>query len=114
MYANAARGMLSLMVSVSSPCTLEEEHVEIEGGDHVDLLVAWLHEILFRFYARQRVFTDVRVEAVKESRLSATLTGEPFDPSRHQALAEIKAATYHAARVEREGEQWVAEIFLDV
>ena len=114
MYANAARGMLSLMVSVSSPCALEEEHVEIEGGDHVDLLIAWLHEILFRFYSRQRVFTDVRVESVEKSRLRATLIGEPFDPERHQALAEIKAATYHAARVERKGDQWMAEIILDV
>ena len=114
MYANAARGMLSLMVSIESYGALEEEHVEVEGGDPIDLLVAWLHEILFRFYSRHRVFTDVRVESVGETRLSATLIGEPFDRKRHQMLAEVKAATYHAARVEREGEVWVAEVLLDV
>ena len=114
LYANAARGMLHLMFDLASVRAADEEEVEVEGADEVDLMVAWLHEIVFRFDAYKRVFADVRVDAFSEWRLRATLMGEPLDSARHELLAEIKAVTYHRARVEREGSRWVAEVFFDV
>jgi SHS2 domain-containing protein len=42
------------------------------------------------------------------------LHGEPFDPERHPRGIEVKAATYHQARVEREGDRWVAVVYVDV
>jgi len=113
-YENAARGMLSLMVSPASVRPAEEETLTVRGADAVNLLVEWLHEILFRFDARGRVYAEVRVEEIAEWRLCARLLGEAFDPERHEVIDEIKAVTYHAARVAREGNRWVAEVLFDV
>lgn len=113
-YENAARGMLALMLVPESVRASEEESVTVQGSDAVDLLVAWLHEILFRFEARRRVYADVHVEEATERRLRARLSGETFDPERHETLEAIKAVTYHAARVARQGDGWVAEVLFDV
>jgi len=113
-YENAARGLLSLMASPDSVRLSSEEVIEVEGSDAVDLLVTWLHEILYRFDAQHQVFGEVQVEDFAEWRLRATLRGEQFDPARHEVRAEVKAVTYHAARVERENDGWVAEVLFDV
>jgi len=114
LYANAARGLLSLLAEPESVRARIQERIHVEGGDGVDLMVAWLHEILYHFEVRRRVYCDVRIEAFSEWRLDAVLLGEEFDLTRHRLGAEIKAVTYHAARVVRDGENWTADVVLDL
>jgi len=114
LFENAARGMLGLMYSSEGIGASEEEVAIVRGADAADLLVTWLHELLYRFDARGRVYADVSVETVEQWRLRARLRGEAFDPARHEALAEIKAVTYHGVRVEQEGGRWVAEVLFDI
>ncbi len=113
-YENAARGMLRLIVDPASVRPEKEEPVAVQGSDAVDLLVAWLHEVLFRVDARKQVFAEVHVEEVTEWRLRATLKGENMDFSRHIINNEIKAATYHGARVVKEAGGWAAEVLFDI
>jgi len=113
-YANAARGLLDLMVRTKDVHTREKIPVEVRGDDNVELLVAWLHEIIFRFETTGLVFGKAIVEKVEEGRLKGTLHGEPFDPARHVLRHEVKAVTYHGARVEKAPEGWTAEVILDL
>ena len=113
-YRNAARGLISLIVDPRTVRAVEEERLTVRGNDPVDLLVAWLHEILYRFDAQRRVYAQVDILKAGENVLRAVLRGEPFDSARHEARGEIKAVTWHGARVERTPTGWVAEIFLDV
>lgn len=113
-YENVARGLLSLMAEAASVRLEREVVLEVEGADAVDLLVAWLHEILYRFDTRGEVFGAVRVDAFSEWRLRARLQGETLDTARHALGTEVKAVTWHGARVARDEDGWVAEVFLDV
>ncbi len=113
-YQNAALGMLSLMVDPDSVRPEQEEEIEVQGTDAVDLLVSWLHEILYRFDGRKQVFSSVRVNEATESRLRAALCGESMNLARHRLRAEIKAVTYHGARVDKEANGWVAEVLFDI
>ena len=113
LFENAAKGLLALMVSPDLIEPAETVGIEVQGQDPEDLLVAWLHEILFQFDANRRVFCEVRVEEIGDKNLRASLRGEVFDPNRHEALDEIKAVTYHGARVECKDGQWVAHVLLD-
>lgn len=114
LYENAAYGLLSFLVDPATVRRAKVEHVRIEGADPVDLLVAWLHEILFRFDAEGRAYCKATVQAIDETSLTASLHGEAFDPQRHEPVEGIKAVTYHGARVERRGDGWVAEVLFDV
>ena len=111
-YESAALGLLEAMVARKTVRAEDEETIEVEGADPVDLLVAWLHEVLYRFDTGH-VFASVTVNTVSDRRLTATLLGEPFDPERHEVINEIKAVTYHGARVEEEEDAWVAEVVFD-
>ncbi len=113
-YANAARGLLSLLAAPGKVRPLREEMVTVEGADAVDLMVTWLHEILFRFDARRMAFAEVDVLELQPWRLTARLRGEPLDVARHEPGQEIKAVTWHGARVEERGGQWVSEILFDL
>jgi SHS2 domain-containing protein len=44
----------------------------------------------------------------------ADLAGEPIDPAKHALGADVKAATLYGLRVERRGDEWEAEVTLDV
>jgi len=114
LYENAARGMLEVLLDPASVRPAEEEMVAVAGADAVDLLIAWLHEILLRADAGKRVFSRVRVVEVTEWQLTATLNGEALDRSRHDLRAEIKGVPYYGARVEKTAEGWMAEVYFDI
>jgi len=111
---SAALGLMSLLVAPESVRARQEETVAAEGVDAADLLVRWLHEVLFLIDAHRRVFATVRVTDFEEWRLKAVLSGEPFDPRRHKLREEIKAVTYHGARFEPAPDGWIAEVLFDV
>ena len=47
-------------------------------------------------------------------KLSATVSGEDFDPVRHERKLLIKAATYHMLKIEKRDGQWVTDVIFDI
>jgi SHS2 domain-containing protein len=76
--------------------------------------VDWLNEVLYHFDAKGIVFAEFRIHELKPWSVRATATGEPRDPARHPPKVIVKAVTYHQLRVAREGDRWVAEVYLDI
>jgi SHS2 domain-containing protein len=59
--------------------------------------------------------TATRVESEGGGcRVHATLTGETIDPARHELDADVKAVTLHGLAVRQTGQEWQAEVTLDV
>jgi SHS2 domain-containing protein len=46
--------------------------------------------------------------------MRASVSGEEFDPERHEGRLLIKAATYHRLKIERKGDRWETEIIFDI
>ncbi len=127
LFRNAAAGMYSLIIDVES--VEEKKTVDIAvGKDSLEgLLVAWLNELIFRFdadgfIAKKIIVTGLSVspEAASDAgaemafTLNASLSGEEFDPARHKGKLLLKAATYHALRIEKKGDVWRSKIIFDV
>jgi len=74
--------------------------VSASGRDPVELVVAYLTELLLLEAADGFVGRTIRVHALGEppTSLVASLTGERFDPLRHRAGIEVKAITLHELR----------------
>jgi SHS2 domain-containing protein len=87
--------------------------LEIAGTDREYLLFDFLRELLYRFDAERMVYGkfDVRV---RDDGLTATVFGEPLDPSRHSLSREVKAITYHELKVEPTPDGWLAEVIVDI
>ena len=95
LMANAACGMLSLIVEPHTVnCTLTAK-IELEERDDVTLLVEWLNTLLYELDVNRLLFGEFDIVMSGETKLSAICRGEKFDPDKHRLIREVKAATYH-------------------
>lgn len=77
----------------------------------VELLSVMLHE----FQLRRFLTREVRVTSLTDTAVSAELTGETYDPARHELGPEIKAVTWHQLTARREPDgAWYGRVLLDL
>jgi SHS2 domain-containing protein len=92
-----------------------EERIEVAAGGAglAGSAVGLLRELLFRLVTAAEVPAEVEVLSVDERGATALVTFGRRDPDRHAEGADVKAVTWHAARLEREGDGWVAQVVVD-
>lgn len=114
LFAEAAYGLLDIMTSGSKAAARQERVIELSGGDHAELLVSWLNEILYLFETQGFLPADFEVEEAGATRLRARVRGEPFDPDHHVVEREVKAVTYHQLTVQKTDGLWLARVYVDL
>jgi len=113
LFVNAAMGMYSL---ITDPEAIREERditVDIESLSLDGLLVAWLNELIFHFDAYGFIGSRIVITEITHT-LKAIVSGEDFDPERHERRLLIKAATYHMLKIGKEDDQWSVNIIFDI
>jgi SHS2 domain-containing protein len=111
LFEEAAMGLAELMLEVASDTREErEQSVTVEARDREALLVAWLNELVFLSETRGRVYTEVRVHSVSDTRLEASVRGV-FPEALRTA---VKAATLHGLKVDESADGFTATVVLDV
>ena len=114
LFANAARGMFSIVVSLETVQPTEQLQLELTADTLEDLLVNWLSELLYLFSAQQILFCRFEITEIDNRHLLAKAFGETLDQSRHDLQAEIKAVTYHDLEVQKLEHGWIARVLFDV
>jgi SHS2 domain-containing protein len=125
-FINASIGMYSL---ITNPDAIKEKKtidVTVESHSLDGLLVSWLNELIFHFDAYGFIGKKITITEITPSltlppqgrgvacKLKATITGEDFDPERHERRLLIKAATYHMLRIEKAGDMWKVDVIFDI
>ena len=114
LFAEAGLALTSCLVDdMQSVRPQITETIEIAGDDPPYLLFDWLRELLIRFETKKILYSSFRV-SISTSGLIAEVRGEPIDPSRHPLGHEVKAITYHGLKCERDGNEWLAEVIVDI
>jgi SHS2 domain-containing protein len=113
-FINSALGMYSLITDLQGIGEKRTLTVEVESHSREGLLVAWLNELIFHFDTYGFIGKSIRMEPLKNNRIEAVLSGEDFDPERHESGLLVKAATYHAVRVEETGGGWELDVIFDI
>ncbi len=124
LFVNAALGMYDLITDTEGVEKTETTEVSLTHESAEGLLVAWLNELIFRFDAHGFIGKEIAItdfsfgEGIAESEspysISASLSGEYFDPGRHHGKLLLKAATYHNLKIRDENGRWTAEIIFDI
>jgi len=114
LFEQAAAGFIDLMFESDSVRPAQSIEVSAEGEEAEELLVAWLHEILFAFEAERFVTASAQVESLTQRKVTGKLRGEDFDAGRHEVRLVVKAVTYHGLEIERVGEGYQVRIVFDV
>lgn len=92
-----------------------EARVEVTGGPGLaGTAVALLRELLFRLATGRELPVEVEVLRADAHGALVWVAFGRHDPDAHAEGADVKAVTWHAARLEREGDGWVAQVVLDI
>ncbi|MBI5641394.1 MAG: archease [Nitrospirae bacterium] len=124
LFIHAAQGMYSLITDMNAVREKEQLDISITNEAPDRLLVSWLNELIFRFdtygfVAKMIIIRGMKIEAETPGisgacSLEATISGEEFDPERHERRLLLKAATYHMLRLEKKNGLWEAEVIFDI
>jgi len=113
--ARLALALGALLSGEGPAVAVEEERLEVAGGpDLAGTAVAVLRELLYRFATRRLFPCGCEVERVGPDGATLRVTFARWDPGRGDEGADVKAVTWHAARLERQGDGWVGQVILDV
>ncbi len=96
-------------VGVSEHMTLE-----VEGVDRDDLMVNWVRELLYLYQGSGYLLKEFAVKEVRDNYIRGEVSGEKFDPDRHEIQREISAVSAHQSRMEKTGNQWTAQVVLEL
>lgn len=115
-FAEAARGMFEVMVDTSRVEPRIEEEVELEADSLEVLLVSWLEELLYKFDAEGKVYSEFDVEVAEGEvyRLKARVRGEEYSPEKHMPKTDIKAVTYGMMEISKGEEGWKLRVLFDI
>ncbi|MBD3379542.1 MAG: protein archease [Candidatus Omnitrophica bacterium] len=111
LFANAAFAMFDMITADLEKVELRKEvEIEAEGVDAEDLLVTWLNELLYRSSSDEIVFSRFDIRELGDKGLKAAVRGGR--PAKINT--EIKAATYHDVKIERDGKGYKVTVVFDV
>ncbi len=93
----------------------EKEEYEIQASNEMPFLLAdIINEALVLHESKNFVARSCEVEELKENYIKVKLKGEKYDPKRHGSKLVIKAATYHRLKIEKENDNYEAEVIFDI
>jgi SHS2 domain-containing protein len=113
LFANAAAGMMHFLIDKAMVRKAERRTMTVEADDRESLLINWLSDLLVVLNADGFIPADFNIRELTDTRLTAEIAGEPVDPTRHAFRLDVKAATYHALEIGKNG-YWYARIIFDV
>ena len=113
-FAQAALGVLALIVDPASVSSRESREVRAQAATPETLLAAWIDECLYVHEIEGFVAREVEVGECSDTVVHGRLLGEPIDPSRHQLGTVVKGATLHGIAVTAEGVHHEVRIIVDV
>lgn len=114
LFENAAFAMFDIIADLEGLKSSVVETLEVEAPNYEELLVAFLDELLYRFYTKSFIFFKFEIEELTETKIRAKAFGRPVGENRNRLKTEIKAATYHNLKIEKAAEGYKVEIIFDI
>lgn len=113
LFANSAFALFDVLTDVSTIEIKEKLPLEVEGNDRDDLMINWMRELLYLFQGSGYLLKDFQIREVKDKIVKAEVCGEKIDPDRHEIKQEIAAVAYQHGRMEKTGNQWIAQLVFE-
>jgi len=114
LFSNAALALFSLITETASVEEKLHLNLKVCSEDKDSLLVEWLNELIYLFDVKHILFSRFEIESLTHNELKATCYGEEFDQRKHQIKTGVKAATYHMLKLDKNGNNYKAQIILDI
>ncbi len=113
-FANAALGLFSLIADLDNVKEHIKRDVEISAEDPEVLLVEWLNELIYIFDVEHILFKRFEIKELESNIIKATCYGEKVKAGHHKLKREVKAATYHMLKLNKENGTYKVQIIFDI
>ncbi len=114
LLANSAFALFDIMTDIEKVEVRDHLPLEVEGTDRDDLMVNWMRELLYLYQGSGYLLKEFQIREVKETYVHAQVSGEKFDPDRHEVQREIRSVLYDQSRMVKTGDQWTAQVILEL
>jgi SHS2 domain-containing protein len=114
LFVNAAFALFDVITDTEKIEAKERMQLEVEGSDRDDLLVNWLRELLYLYQGSAYLLREFTVQEMRDTIVKAEVSGEKLDPDRHEIKQEIAAVAYDQSHMQKTGDQWIAQVILEV
>jgi len=111
LYKNAVEALFSLIVEPGK--MKPEKGKRINLKDDQGLLIVFLNELLYLWDTEGFIPRDLSLK-IENKKLTGTVVGGIYDPSRDKIKAEVKAVTYHKFSIEEKNGMLKATVIVDV
>jgi SHS2 domain-containing protein len=91
-----------------------EEELAIAGDDPAAIAIALLRELLYRFATRRELASWCEVRRLDAAGAAVRVGLGRWDPRAHAEGVDLKAVTWHEARLARDGERWRGQVLFDI
>ena len=113
-FANAALGLFNLMADLDNLKENTRREIKLSAEDVEVLLIEWLNELIYISEVEHIIFKRFEIDELSNTNLKATCFGEKIKPGQHRLKREIKAATYHMLRINKENGSYKVQIIFDI
>ncbi|HWP23845.1 MAG TPA: archease [Candidatus Binatia bacterium] len=114
LFANSATALFDVMANIENVDVKERIPLEVEGADRDDLMVNWMRELLYLYQGSGYLLKEFNIREVKDTIVRAEVCGEKIDPDRHEIKQEIGAVAFHKSRMQKTGNQWIAQVIFEI
>ena len=114
LFIEAGLALCDLLATAEGPCDGLVYEIRLDGADWTDLMINWLRELLYLFNGQELLARKITITQLHPTQIEARLLCDRVDRRRHVPGHEIKAVTYHQARVTAGAESWLAQVIFDL
>lgn len=114
LFRNAAMAMFDIMAEKKEMEVKKQAKIKIEQkADNLEeLFINWLNELLSLSATKELIFSDFQINKIDKDILQSVAIGENI--KNYKVNTEIKAATYHELKLEKQKDGWLAQVIFDV
>jgi SHS2 domain-containing protein len=114
LFENAAFAMFDILADLDGLKGEIIQEFELTAPNHEELLISWLDELLYHFYAKNIIFYKFEVTEVSADVIRAKAFGRSVSENRNRLKTEIKAATYYNLKIIKKDDYYEVDIIFDV
>ena len=114
LFENAGFAMFDILADLEGIKGEITQDFELTAPNHEELLISWLDELLYNFYAKSIIFYKFEVMELSGDVVRAKAFGRLVSENRNRLKTEIKAATYYNLKIIKKDDYYEVDIIFDV
>ena len=112
--SNVAQGMVAAIHPLDQVEIQETREFGIQAVTLDDLIVQFLNHLLYLHEVEGFIPKKYQLKVSKSRIIQGIISGEKFNPAKHQIYDEVKAVTYHQLKVEHQDNEWMIQVICDL